>query len=125
MERQGVSAVIIEDKKGLKKNSLLGNEVKQEQEDIDIFCEKLKIGVKNKLSDDFMIIARIESLILGKSINDALKRAESYCAAGVDGIMIHSKVLIMESLSTRQVPGSSQQNSIICEAGKNFLVWIS
>ncbi len=91
MERQGVSAVIIEDKKGLKKNSLLGNEVKQEQEDVDIFCEKIKIGVKNKLSNDFMIIARIESLILENGMDDALKRAEKYVEAGADGIMIHSR----------------------------------
>ncbi len=91
MERLGVSAVIIEDKKGLKKNSLLGNEVKQEQEDIDIFCEKIKTGVKSKSSEDFMIIARLESLILEAGLDDALKRSEKYLKAGVDGIMIHSR----------------------------------
>ena len=92
MERNGVSAVIIEDKKGLKKNSLLGNDVKQEQENVDIFCDKIRVGVKNKLSEDFMIIARIESLILEKGLDDALHRAEQYTKAGADGIMIHSRV---------------------------------
>ena len=91
LERQGVSAVIIEDKKGLKKNSLLGNEIKQEQEEIDIFSKKISSGVKNKMSDDFMIIARIESLILEKGVDDALLRAEKYLQAGADGIMIHSR----------------------------------
>ena len=91
MERLGISAVIIEDKKGLKKNSLFGNEVKQEQETKELFAKKIKTGINSRLSDDFMIIARIESLILEKGIEDAIERANAYIDAGVDGIMIHSK----------------------------------
>ena len=91
MERTGVSAVIIEDKKGLKKNSLLGNKVYQKQETIKDFSKKIIAGKKASLTDDFMIIARIESFILQKGLNDALKRAENYVKAGADGIMIHSK----------------------------------
>ena len=87
----GVSAVIIEDKKGLKKNSLLGTKTKQEQETIKTFSNKIKIGKKSCSSDNFMIIARIESFILNKGLNDALKRADAYINAGADGIMIHSK----------------------------------
>ena len=91
LERMGVSAVIIEDKTGLKKNSLFGTEVEQTQESIERFCEKIIAGKNAQLSDDFMIIARIESLILEKGIDDALKRAFAYRKAGADGIMIHSR----------------------------------
>ncbi len=91
LERMGVSAVIIEDKTGLKKNSLFGTEVEQNQESIERFCEKLTAGKNAQLSDDFMIIARIESLILEKGMEDALKRAFAYREAGADGIMIHSR----------------------------------
>lgn len=91
LERMGVSAVIIEDKKGLKKNSLFGNEVKQIQDDVDSFCEKIEAGKKAQKSKDFMIIARIESLILERGMEDALYRARSYVKAGADGIMIHSR----------------------------------
>ncbi len=91
LERLGVSAVIIEDKTGLKKNSLFGTEVEQTQDSIENFCHKIKEGKKVQATDDFMIIARIESLILGKGHDDAIKRAESYLNAGVDGIMIHSR----------------------------------
>ena len=91
MERMGISAVIIEDKKGLKKNSLLGTSVKQEQESIKNFCNKIIIGNKSCASNELMIIARIESLILGKGIKDALKRADEYLSAGAKAIMIHSK----------------------------------
>lgn len=91
MERVGISAVIIEDKKGLKKNSLFGNEVDQVQEDIEIFCDKIRVGRAARVSDDFMVFARIESLILDKGVQDAVKRAHSYISAGVDGIMIHSR----------------------------------
>ena len=91
MERLGISAVIIEDKKGLKKNSLFGNEVKQEQEDVKIFSEKIKAGRSSRISENFMVIARIESLILEKGLDDALYRASAYIDAGVDGIMIHSR----------------------------------
>ncbi len=91
LERLGVSAVIIEDKIGLKKNSLLGIEVDQHQDTIDNFCYKIGVGKDKKITDDFMIIARIESLILEKGLDDALKRAHAYIEAGADSIMIHSK----------------------------------
>ena len=91
LERLGVSAIIIEDKTGLKKNSLFGTEVVQTQDSIESFCEKIRAGKNAQLSDDFMIIARIESLILGKGQEDALNRAFAYTEAGADGIMIHSR----------------------------------
>ena len=91
LERLGVSAVVIEDKKGLKKNSLFGTEVKQEQDSIESFSEKIKVGNSSKKTDEFLIIARIESLILEKGLNDALERAEAYAVAGANGILIHSK----------------------------------
>ena len=91
LERLGVSAIIIEDKIGLKKNSLLGTEVMQKQDSIENFVEKIKAGNKAKVTKDFMIIARIESLILKKGINDSVKRAKAYIKAGASGIMIHSK----------------------------------
>lgn len=91
LERMGVSAVIIEDKIGLKKNSLFGTEVKQTQDTIEHFCEKIRAGKKVCLTDDFMIIARIESLILEQGMEDALKRADAYVEAGADAIMIHSR----------------------------------
>lgn len=90
LARLGISAVIIEDKTGLKKNSLFGIEVPQTQENTELFCDKIRAGRSSKGSDDFMIIARIESLILGKGLEDALARAAAYVDAGVDGIMIHS-----------------------------------
>ena len=91
LERLGVSAIIIEDKTGLKKNSLFGNDVEQTQDSIAHFCEKIQAGKQAQLSEDFMIIARIESLILEKGVADALQRAYAYVAAGADGIMIHSR----------------------------------
>ncbi len=91
LERLGVSAVIIEDKTGLKKNSLLGNEVPQTQDSIENFSEKIKAGKAALATDDFMLIARIESLILGKGVEDALARAKAFIKAGADGIMIHSR----------------------------------
>ena len=91
LERMGVSAIIIEDKTGLKQNSLFGTEVEQTQDTIEHFSEKIAAGKRVQLSDDFMIIARIESLILGKGQADALARAEAYAAAGADEIMIHSR----------------------------------
>ena len=91
LERMGVSAVIIEDKTGLKKNSLFGTEVVQTQDSIEHFCEKISAGKKVQLTDDFMIIARIESLILDQGMEDALRRAHAYVNAGADGIMIHSR----------------------------------
>ena len=91
LERMGVSAIIIEDKTGLKKNSLFGTEVKQTQDTIENFCHKISEGKRVQLSDDFMIIARIESLILEQGMEDALTRAFAYVGAGADGIMIHSR----------------------------------
>ena len=91
LERVGVSAVIIEDKTGLKKNSLFGTEVEQTQDTIENFCYKIRSGKKVQITADFMIIARIESLILDKGMEDALKRAFAYIDAGADGIMIHSR----------------------------------
>ncbi len=91
LERTGVSAVVIEDKTGLKKNSLLGNDVEQTQDSIENFCNKIQKGKAAQVSDDFMIIARIESLILEAGMEDALNRAKSYIDAGADGIMIHSR----------------------------------
>ena len=91
LERLGVSAIIIEDKIGLKKNSLFGTDVKQTQDSIEGFSKKIKIGKSSLIGKDFMIIARIESLILKAGLKDALKRAKAYIDSGVDGIMIHSK----------------------------------
>ena len=87
----GVSAVIIEDKKGLKKNSLFGTEVEQTQADIEEFSAKIKADKEAQLTDDFMIIARCESLILEQGMEDALKRCRAYVEAGADGILIHSR----------------------------------
>ncbi len=92
LERLGVSAVIIEDKTGLKKNSLFGTDVTQTQDEIPAFCEKIRMGKKAQVTDEFMIIARIESLILEKGLDDAIKRAQAYLDAGADGIMIHSRL---------------------------------
>lgn len=91
LERLGVSAVIIEDKIGLKRNSLFGTEAKQVQDTVEGFCAKIAAGKKAQLSDSFMIIARIESLILEQGMEDALLRAAAYVQAGADGIMIHSR----------------------------------
>lgn len=91
LERLGVSAVIIEDKKGLKQNSLLDNNDRQNQESIESFCSKITAGKRAQVTSDFMIIARIESLILNQGMKDAASRAKAYIEAGADGIMIHSK----------------------------------
>ena len=91
LERMGVSMVIIEDKTGLKKNSLFGNEVKQTQDSIENFCAKIAAGKHAQKTADFMIVARIESLILERGMADALTRARAYIEAGADGIMIHSR----------------------------------
>lgn len=91
LERLGVSAIIIEDKVGLKKNSLFGTDVEQEQDTIEHFCAKIKAGKQAQVTNDFMVIARIESLILKTGMDDAINRAKAYIEAGVDGIMIHSK----------------------------------
>jgi phosphoenolpyruvate phosphomutase len=91
LERHGVSAVIIEDKVGPKRNSLFGTDVEQTQDDMGAFGEKILTGKRAQVTEDFMIIARIESLILKNGMDDALLRARSYIDAGADGIMIHSK----------------------------------
>ena len=91
LERAGVSAVVIEDKVGLKKNSLFKNQSGVKQDSISNFCKKLKKVNNSRLSPDLLVVARIESLILGKSMKDALKRAEAYSQAGADAILIHSK----------------------------------
>lgn len=91
LERLGISAVIIEDKIGLKKNSLFGTDAVQQQDTIEGFCEKIKAGKRSQITKEFMIIARIESFIAGKSLDDAMERAMAYIDAGADGIMIHSK----------------------------------
>lgn len=91
LERIGVSAVIIEDKEGLKKNSLFGTDVTQTQCSISSMCEKISAGKRAQTTHDFMIIARIESLILEQGMEDALNRAFAYVQAGADGIMIHSR----------------------------------
>ena len=87
----GVSMIIVEDKTGMKKNSLFGNEVKQTQDSIENFSAKIAAGKQAKQTQDFMIVARIESLILERGMNDALTRAFAFVKAGADGIMIHSR----------------------------------
>lgn len=91
LERLGVSAAIIEDKIGLKRNSLFGNDVAQQQDTIEDFCHKIGVGKRAQITDDFMIIARIESLVLEAGMDDAIRRARAYIEAGADGIMIHSR----------------------------------
>lgn len=109
LERLGVSAVIIEDKKGLKKNSLFDTgEVDHEQDTVEHFSEKIRRGKRAQITDDFMVIARLESMILGKGVKDALERAKAYIEAGVDGLMIHSK---------EKTPGEILE---FCEAYKKF-----
>ena len=91
LERSGVSSIIMEDKIGLKKNSLFKNQTGAKQDKPNLFANKIKRICKTRQSNDFMVIARIESFILGKGLQDALKRAEIYSKAGADAILIHSK----------------------------------
>jgi phosphoenolpyruvate mutase len=91
LERLGISAIIIEDKTGLKKNSLFGTAVPQTRDTIEDFTNKIRMGKSAQITDDFMIIARIESFILGDTLEDAIQRAHKYVDAGADGVMIHSK----------------------------------
>jgi len=91
LERLGVSAIIIEDKVGPKRNSLFGDEIKQKQDSIEEFSHKISEGKKSQITKDFMIVARVESLITGAGLQDALQRAKAYISAGADAIMIHSK----------------------------------
>ena len=90
LERIGVSAMVIEDKIGLKRNSLIKDQKGIKQDSINNFCKKLIKAKQSKSSDDFFIVARIESFILGKGVDDALKRAKAYSKAGADAILIHS-----------------------------------
>jgi phosphoenolpyruvate mutase len=92
LERLGVSAIVIEDKTGLKKNSLFGNDVAQSQDTIEDFCVKIQSGKNAQVTDDFMVFARCESLILDKGMDDAVERCKAYLNAGADGIMIHSRL---------------------------------
>jgi phosphoenolpyruvate phosphomutase / 2-hydroxyethylphosphonate cytidylyltransferase len=139
LERLGVSAVIIEDKIGLKKNSLFGTDVEQTQDSIPDFCHKISEGKKSQVTNSFMIIARIESLILGKGMDDATNRAKAYLEAGADGIMIHSRekspaeilefCRIYNSFENRKplVVVPSSYNSIyekeLAEAGANIVIY--
>ncbi len=91
LERLGISAAVIEDKVGLKKNSLFGTDVPQTQDSIENFCAKIKAGKAAQVTDDFMVVARIESLILEQGVDDAIERADAYNKAGADAILIHSK----------------------------------
>lgn len=91
LERAGVSAVIIEDKTGLKQNSLFGTDAKQVLDDPHEFAAKINAGKQAQATRDFMIFARLESLIAGVGVDDAMERAKIYLAAGADGVMIHSK----------------------------------
>lgn len=91
LERLGCAGVVIEDKKGLKRNSLLGTKAGQVQADVGEFCRKISAGKQAQVNDSFMIVARIESLILNKGIEDALGRAAAFVEAGADGILIHSR----------------------------------
>ena len=100
LERMGVSMVIIEDKTGLKKNSLFGTEVQQTQASIEEFSEKIRAGKKAQRTQEFMICARIESLILEKGMEDALARAKAFVAAGADAVMIHSRKKDPEEICT-------------------------
>ena len=139
IERMGVSAVIIEDKKGLKKNSLLGTKIKQEQENIKIFLNKIKLGKRSCSTDRLMLIARIESFILKKGLSDALKRADSYINSGADGIMIHSRektpneILRFADKFKRKYPNiplvavpssySKTKESILLNSGVNIIIY--
>lgn len=91
LERLGVSAVVIEDKVGLKRNSLYGTDVKQTQDDVGAFSAKIAAGKRAQVTKEFMIVARVESLILNKGVDDAILRASRYVEAGADGVLIHYK----------------------------------
>ena len=90
LEKIGVSALVLEDKKGLKINSLFKDQTNSSQESVEKFSKKIKMAINSRISEDFMIVARIESLILGKCLKDAINRAEQYSKAGADAILIHS-----------------------------------
>lgn len=139
LERLGVSAVIIEDKIGLKKNSLFGTSVPQQQDSIDNFCYKIRTGKNAQITNDFMIIARVESLILEKGIDDALERTSAYIDSGADAVMIHSRKKepdeILEYCRNVQhfkkrvpivvVPSSYHKTyeTVLCDAGVNVVIY--
>ena len=127
LERHGISAIIIEDKVGLKKNSLFGTDVIQTQDTIEGFCNKIKAGKASQITDDFMIIARIESLIAGKPVSDALERAFAYVQAGADGIMIHSKNKSGEDIKEFCLAFRKQYDHIyeseLCDWGVNIIIY--
>lgn len=139
LERLGVSAVIVEDKEGLKRNSLFGTKFPQKQSMVEGFCERIRVGKRAQITDDFMIIARIESLILEKGMADAVQRAEAYMDAGADGIMIHSRKSdpseIFEFCKhfdklSRRVPlvvvptsYSSVHEAVLADAGVNMVIY--
>lgn len=91
LERLGISGIVIEDKAGLKHNSHLGADRRQVQDCADRFAAKIRAAAESRVTEDFLIIARIESLILNNGLDDALQRAQAYLAAGADGLMIHSR----------------------------------
>ena len=91
LERLGISCIIIEDKVGLKQNSLFGTDAVQTQDTIEGFCAKIRAGKEAQITKDFMIVSRCESLIAGKTIEDELERCNAYVDSGVDGVMMHSK----------------------------------
>lgn len=139
MINNGVNGVIIEDKTGLKKNSLFGTEVEQTLADINDFSEKIKRGKSAVYIDDFMIIARLESLIAGFDVEHALERADAYVEAGADGIMIHSckktpdEVFLFSMKFRKKYPSvplicvpttySATSNRELSEAGFNVIIY--
>lgn len=116
LERAGVSAVVIEDKCGLKKNSLLGNSVSQQQESIETFCDKIRVGCASREHQNMMIIARCESLILDNSMKDAITRCMAYIEAGADAIIIHSRKKDGQEILefAKQFRRSDIQTPLIC-----------
>ena len=116
LERSGASAIIMEDKVGLKRNSLFKNQSGTKQDKPQIFAKKIKKICSSRQSDDFMVIARIESFILGKGLNDALKRAEIYSKAGADEILIHSK---------EKTPNEIFSFAKVFKKSKNFIPLVS
>ena len=116
LERSGASALIMEDKVGLKKNSLFKNQTGTKQDKPELFAKKIKQICKSRKNKDFMVIARIESFIVGKGLNDALKRAEIYSKAGADAILIHSK-----EKNTREIFSFAKE----FKKSKNFIPLVS
>jgi phosphoenolpyruvate phosphomutase len=91
LEQRGIAGVCIEDKQFPKTNSFLNGE-RQPLADIDEFCGKIAAGKSAQLDPDFSIVARVEALIAGWGMEEALRRADAYRRAGADAILIHSKL---------------------------------